>query len=165
MAFRFAMRHESSSIKSLCCKAWRRSSTGVFCFIGFVAGLAGMVIAPSRRHTFRRGFRAPGKLANMPSDKWQAPSGLCEPILLDVGRVVAGRGLMQVRCMRFDAFTARCSWKSRQYHRSWQCLLSGRRMSGADRPSLHRFRQVLSCARSPLCELHRPRCRSNRLRL
>ena len=30
MAFRFVMRHESSLIKSLCCKAWRRSMTGVF---------------------------------------------------------------------------------------------------------------------------------------
>ena len=31
-AFRFAMRHESSSIKSLCCKVWRRSWTGAFLF-------------------------------------------------------------------------------------------------------------------------------------
>lgn len=159
------MRHESSSIKFLCCKAWRRSSTGAFCFIGFVAGLVGYGDCRLLGGTFRRGFRAPGRLANMPSDKWQAPSGLCEPILLDVGRVVAGRGLMQMRCIRSDAFTARCSLRSRQCHRSWQCLLSGRRTSGADRPSLHRFRQVPSCARSLLCEPHRPRCRSNRLRL
>lgn len=64
MAFRFVMRHESSLIKSLCCKAWRRSMTGVFCVPGFVeADWAGASIG-LRDHCplpFVRGF---GFLAN-----------------------------------------------------------------------------------------------------
>lgn len=160
------MRHESSSIKSRCCKVWRRSWTGAFLFYWVLFRVGG-----ARRLLFwavvhRRGLQVSGKLAHMPSDKQEAPSGLLRirPVVWMRDRFVAGRGLMQMRCMRFDAFTARCSWKSRQCHRSWQCLLSGRRTSGADRPSLRKFRQVPSCARSLLCEPHRLRCRSNRLR-
>lgn len=161
------MRHESSSIKSLCCKAWRRSSTGVFfCFIGFCYQADRVWRLPFWAVVHRRGLQVSGKLAHMPSDKQEAPSGLfrIRPVVWMRDWFVAGRGLMRMRCMRTDAFTARCSWKSRQCHRSWQCLLSGRRTSGADRPSLRKFRQVPSCARSLLCEPHRLRCRSNRLR-
>lgn len=159
------MRHESSSIKSLCCKAWRRSSTGVFLFHRICYWAGGHGDCPSGRLCIAEDFRFLASWLTCCQVNGRPRPGFCDPILLGVGWVVAGRGLMQMRCMRFDAFTARCSWKSRQCHRSWQRLLSGRRMSGADRPSLHRFRQVPSCARSLLCEPHRPRCRSNRLRL
>lgn len=160
------MRHESSSIKSLCCKVWRRSWTGAFFVLsGFVPGWWGTVIA-FWAVVHRRGLQVSGKPAHMPSDKQEAPSGLLQirPVVWMRDWFVAGRGLMRMRCMRTDAFTARCSWKSRQCHRSWQCLLSRRRTSGADRPSLRKFRQVPSCARSLLCEPHRLRCRLNRLR-
>lgn len=159
------MRHESSSIKSRCCKVWRRSRTGAFCFIGFCSSLVGCGDCLSGRLCIAEDFRFLAS-RHMPSDKQEAPSGLLRirPVVWMRDWFVAGRGLMQMRCMRFDAFTARCSWKSRQCHRSWQYLLSRRRTSGADRPNLRKFRQVPSCARSLLCEPHRLRCRSNRLR-
>lgn len=181
------MRHESSLIKSLCCKAWRRSMTGVlFCVSDFVeADWTGASIG-LRDHCplpFVRGF---GFLANwlawaqkriMPHSgilKSASRSLAASPFpgrkkrgrqfILDAGGALLPKG-PGVNALRMSgASTARCSWKSRRYRRSWQCLPSGRRTSGADRPSLRRFRQVPSCAHSLLCELRRLRCRSNRLR-
>lgn len=180
------MRHESSLIKSLCCKAWRRSMTGVFfCVPGFVeADWAGASIG-LRDHCplpFVQGF---GFLANwlawaqkcsMPhsgilksaSRSELPPLSLTQEkgrqFILDAGGALLPKG-PGVNAQRMSgASTARCSWKNRRYRRSWQCLPSGRRTSGADRPSLRRFHQVPSCAHSLLCELRRLRCRSNRLR-
>ena len=176
------MRHESSLIKSLCCKAWRRSMTGVFCVPDFakpterVRQLACGIIA--RCLLFGGGV---GFLANWLAwaQKHILPhSGILKSasrsltaflfldtrkgrqFILDAGGALLPKGPGANALRMSGASTARCSWN----RRSWQCLLSGRRTSGADRPSLRRFRQVPSCAHSLLCELRRLRCRSNRLR-
>ena len=163
------MRHESSLIKSLCCKAWRRSMTGVFLCPRFCRSrLGGCVnwLAGPLPVAFCSGVRLPGELVGMGSETHPASFGHIEKRLpfLDAGGALLPKG-PGVNAQRMSgASTARCSWKNRRYRRSWQCLPSGRRTSGADRPSLRRFRQVPSCAHSLLCELRRLRCRSNRLR-
>lgn len=179
------MRHESSLIKSLCCKAWRRSMTGVFLCPRFCRSrLSGCVNWPAGPLpvAFCLGVRLPGELVGVGSETHHASFGHIEkapPVpelppcswaqekggfILDAGGALLPKGPGANALRTSGASTARCSWKSRRYRRSWQCLLSGRRTSGADRPSLRRFRQVPSCAHSLLCELRRLRCRSNRLR-
>lgn len=169
MAFRFVMRHESSLIKSLCCKAWRRSMTGVFLCPRFCRSrLSGCVNWPAGPLpvAFCLGVRLPGELVGVGSGTHHASFGYIEKRLpfLDAGGALLPKGPGANALRMSGASTARCSWKNRRYRRSWQCLPSGRRTSGADRPSLRRFRQVPSCAHSLLCELRRLRCRSNRLR-
>lgn len=180
------MRHESSLIKSLCCKAWRRSMTGVFLCPRFCRSRLSRCVnwlAGPLPVAFCSGVRLLGELVGVGSEMHHASFGYiekrlpffsCPPLswtqekggqfILDAGGALLPKG-PGVNALRMSgASTARCSWKSRRYRRSWQCLLSGRRTSGADRPSLRRFRQVPSCAHSLLCELRRLRCRSNRLR-
>ena len=176
------MRHESSLIKFLCCKAWRRSMTGVFfCVLVLskpterVRQLACWTIA----RCFCSGVRLPGELVGMGSEIHHASFGHIEKRLPFLGllflcprngrRFNAGGASLSkgpgANALRMSgASTARCSWKNRRYRRSWQYLPSERRTSGVDRPSLRRFRQVPSCAHSLLCELRRLRCRSDRLR-
>lgn len=179
------MRHESSLIKSLCCKAWRRSMTGVFVSpilskpTGRVCQLACGTIA---RCLLFRGS-ASWRIGWNGAQKHILPhSGILKSasrsltaflfpdtrkgrqLILDAGGALLPKGPGANALRTSGASTARCSWKNRRYRRSWQCLPSGRRTSGADRPSLRRFRQVPSCAHSLLCELRRLRCRSNRLR-
>lgn len=180
------MRHESSLIKSLCCKAWRRSMTGVF-FVspvlskptGRVRQLACGTIARCLLFrgsaSWRIGWNGAQKyilphsgILKSASRSELPPLSLTQEkgrqFILDAGGALSPKG-PGVNAQRMSgASTALCSWKNRRYRRSWQCLLSGRRTSGADRPSLRRFRQVPSCAHSLLCELRRLRCRSNRLR-
>lgn len=180
------MRHESSLIKSLCCKAWRRSMTGVFCVPDFakpterVRQLACGTIA---RCLLFGGGSASWRIGWNGAQKYIMPhSGILKnasrslavslfldarkgrQFILDAGGALLPKGPGANALRMSGASTARCSWKNRRYRRSWQCLPSGRRTSGADRPSLRRFRQVPSCAHSLLCELRRLRCRSNRLR-
>ena len=169
MAFLFVMRHESSLIKSLCCKAWRRSMTGVF-FASPVLSkptervrqLACWTIA----RCFCSGVRLPGELVGMGSEIHHASFGHIEKRLpfLDTGGASLPKGPGMNAPRMSGASTALCSWKNRRYRRSWQHLPSERRTLGVDRPSLRRFRQVLSCAHSLLCELRRLRCHSDRLR-
>lgn len=160
MAFRFVMRHESSLIKSLCCKAWRRSMTGVFLCPRFCRSrLGGCVnwLAGPLPVAFCSGVRLPGELVGMGPRNTSC-------LILDAGGASLPKGPGMNAPRMSGASTALCSWKNRRYRRSWQHLPSERRTLGVDRPSLRRFRQVLSCAHSLLCELRRLRCHSDRLR-
>ena len=181
------MRHESSLIKSLCCKAWRRSMTGVFLCPRFcrsrLSRCVNWLAGPLPVAFCSGGGSASWRIGWNGAQKYIMPhSGILKnasrslavslfldarkgrQFILDAGGALLPKGPGANALRMSGASTARCSWKNRRYRRSWQCLPSGRRTSGADRPSLRRFRQVPSCAHSLLCELRRLRCRSNRLR-
>lgn len=81
MAFRFVTRHESSLIKSLCCKAWRRSMTGVFLCPRFCRSqLSGCVnwLAGPLPVAFCSGVRLPGELIGMGQEIHHASFGHIE---------------------------------------------------------------------------------------
>lgn len=80
MAFRFVMRHESSLIKSLCCKAWRRSMTGVFCPRFCRSRLSRCVnwLAGPLPVAFCSGVRLPGELVGVGSEMQHASFGYIE---------------------------------------------------------------------------------------